>query len=160
MGILNNEFLHISVYWTINKSQLTTYRSRALIYKAMSTGLIWSVKHGAPHPRVFSLLPGAGLQLWVWSSHFTYSQSRPTAERTPISPSSKHHSPEGPFLPFTVHCYPRDQQTIIIVQIKLNWTTAVLHLHTVHIPPSTAELNSHHRNHVALKTSNMCSLAL
>lgn len=45
-------------------------------------------------------------------------------------------------------------------QIKVNWTTAMLHLHTVCIPPGTAELNSRHRNHVALKTSNIGSLAL
>lgn len=79
----------------------------------------------------------------------------------PFSPSSNHHSPQGPFLMFTTHWYLRDLQTRAHThQIKLYWTTATLHWQTVHTPPSTAELSSRHRNHMAHKTYNICSLAL
>lgn len=102
--------------------------------------------------------------LWVWSSHFTYSSNGcshtlllrgPNSHRAQTTTALKVCPCPSPFtaIPGISKLYPT-------CQIKVNWTTAMLHLHTVCIPPGTAELNSRHRNHVALKTSNIGSLAL
>lgn len=135
MGILTNELLHVSVYLKINKSQLTTYDSTAVIHKAIPTGLVWSVKHISPHAFVIITATGTRLpphQACEFCLPISYIPLMlpvtPYCLEDPFSPSSNLHSPQGPFLTFTTHCRLRDQQTRAHTrQIKLYWTTAMLH---------------------------------